>query len=108
MTIATVVFNRVLHNESAKIGLHPNGTGSNVPRDIQLYSYHAAHWSTFAIGVLGKLHTSEHRADHLKLASATILGVSFFRGVGIVGEPKGKKLATIETPLHEEVDEKST
>jgi hypothetical protein len=59
LAVTTVVFNRVIQHDSAQ---------PSMGREAQLNAYKAAQWTTFAFGTL-----------------ATLLGIVFLRGVGVVG-----------------------
>ncbi|KAL0565729.1 hypothetical protein V5O48_016292 [Marasmius crinis-equi] len=75
ITISTVVFNNSLHFPPPPHGGPPPGPPwPSAPPHVQLKSYHAAFWTTFAFGVL-----------------AALLAVVFLRGVGIVGQSGSKK-----------------
>jgi Na+/melibiose symporter-like transporter len=71
LAVSTLVFNVVVQNESAQIGVTVNSAGSNVPHSAQLKGYRSAQW-TCASFVL----------------SAALLAALFLRGVGIVGDKK--------------------
>lgn len=63
LAVTTVVFNRVIQHDSEKLGV-----ANGIVREAQLDAYRAAQWTCFAFGIL-----------------ATLLGIIFLRGVGIVG-----------------------
>ncbi|PBK86271.1 putative efflux transporter [Armillaria gallica] len=69
VTVSTVVFDRVLRQRSADMGVILDVSAAGAPREAQLDSYKAAEWTNFAFGML-----------------ATLLALIFFRGVGIVGQ----------------------
>ncbi|KAK7677746.1 hypothetical protein QCA50_019298 [Cerrena zonata] len=70
LAITTIVFDRVRAEQSLKLGVVIDSHGSNAPPDAQLKAYRAAQWTVMGFGVL-----------------ASILGVIFLRGVGVVGGP---------------------
>lgn len=69
ITVSTVVFDNVLHNDSIRNGLPPPPDARRAERFVQLRSYHAAFWATFAFGVL-----------------SSILAVIFLRGAGVMSK----------------------
>ncbi|KAF8875000.1 putative efflux transporter [Infundibulicybe gibba] len=71
VTVTTIVFNRVVAQNSAKMGVIVNASGSNAPSEAALSGYQAAQWTAFAFGII-----------------ATIITAAFMRGVGIVGDRK--------------------
>ncbi|KAI6037704.1 major facilitator superfamily domain-containing protein [Pisolithus marmoratus] len=73
LTITTIVFDRVVSSESAKLGVTLNSTGSNAPLAANLKGYRAAQWTAAAFPLL-----------------AAILAALFLRGVGIVGHDRHK------------------
>lgn len=73
VTVSTVVFDRVLRQRSADMGVILDVSAAGAPREAQLDSYRAAEWTNFAFGML-----------------ATLLALIFFRGVGVVGQ-RGKE-----------------
>ncbi|KAK7040368.1 hypothetical protein VNI00_009838 [Paramarasmius palmivorus] len=79
LTISTVVFDNVLQNTSRRDGLPPPPDARHAEKYIQLRSYHAAFWSTFAFGVL-----------------SSILAFAFLRGAGLVGHKRGSKAGELE------------
>ncbi len=55
MTVSTVVFDRVLRQRSADMGVILDVSAAGAPREAQLDSYKAAEWTNFAFGMLGML-----------------------------------------------------
>lgn len=45
LAISTIVFNKVLKNESLNYGVVVNLAGSNAPQEAQLKAYQAAMWT---------------------------------------------------------------
>nr|ACZ59476.1 putative efflux transporter [Flammulina velutipes] len=68
LTVSTIVFDRVIVQRSAALGVTVDSTGVGAPRPAQLDSYYAAEWSNFAFGAL-----------------AALVSIIVFRNVGIVG-----------------------
>ncbi|KAF8331581.1 efflux transporter [Amanita rubescens] len=68
VTVTTIVFNRVLAQDSGKQGVILVANQDNAPRSAQLKAYQAAQWATVCFAMI-----------------ATILAIIFFRHVGIVG-----------------------
>ncbi|PFH49993.1 hypothetical protein AMATHDRAFT_62010 [Amanita thiersii Skay4041] len=80
--VTTIVFNRVIVQDSAKLGatVTPNTNFDEVPQRAQLYAYQAAQWAAFAFCMI-----------------ATIFVIIWFRGVGIIGEKsKGEEKSVPE------------
>ncbi|KAI6099800.1 major facilitator superfamily domain-containing protein [Pisolithus sp. B1] len=71
LTITTIVFDRVVSSESAKLGVTLNPEASNAPAAADLKGYRAAQWTAAAFPLL-----------------AAILAALFLRGVGIVGHDR--------------------
>ncbi|KAL0952456.1 hypothetical protein HGRIS_006724 [Hohenbuehelia grisea] len=71
VTVTTIVFNRVVAQDSRKLGVIVDHTGAGAPDAAMLNGYKAAQWTAFAFGMI-----------------ATILAVIFMGGVGIVGDRK--------------------
>ncbi|KAK0200895.1 efflux transporter [Desarmillaria ectypa] len=69
VTVTTIIYNRVVAQNSAKMGVIVNVSNSNAPREALLDGYKAAAWGSFAFGVVG-----------------TIFAVLFFWNVGIVAD----------------------
>ncbi|KAK0236923.1 efflux transporter [Armillaria nabsnona] len=82
VTVSTIVFNRVVAQDSLNMGIVVDNANSNAPREGLLNGYKAAEWTAFAFGAIGAL-----------------LAVLFFWNVGIVGDkdaPEGTK--PVSTP----------
>ncbi|KAK0476081.1 efflux transporter [Armillaria novae-zelandiae] len=74
VTVTTIIYNRVVAQNSAKMGVIVDISNSNAPREALLDGYKAAAWGSFAFGIIG-----------------TIFAVLFFWNVGVVadhGEPE--------------------
>lgn len=71
LTITTIVFDRVVSTESAKMGVTLNFQGSNAPLAADLKGYRSAQWTSAAFALF-----------------ASILAALFLRGVGIVGHDR--------------------
>lgn len=69
VTVTTIIYNRVVAQNSAKMGVIVNASASNAPREALLDGYKAAAWGSFAFGIIG-----------------TIFAVLFFWNVGIVAD----------------------
>ncbi|KAK0463275.1 efflux transporter [Desarmillaria tabescens] len=69
VTVSTIVFNRVVAQDSLNMGVVVDEANSNAPREALLNGYKAAEWTAFAFGAIGAL-----------------LAVLFFWNVGIVGD----------------------
>ncbi|KAK0189678.1 efflux transporter [Armillaria mellea] len=69
VTVSTIVFNRVVAQDSLNMGVIVDNANSNAPQEALLNGYKAAEWTAFAFGAIGAL-----------------LAVLFFRNVGIVGD----------------------
>ncbi|KAF8627585.1 hypothetical protein AX17_006158 [Amanita inopinata Kibby_2008] len=67
--VTTIVFDRVIVQDSRRLGVILNDDQSNAPREAQLWSYRAAQWTAFAFGMI-----------------ATVFVVIWFRGAGVIGE----------------------
>lgn len=74
LTITTIVFDRVVISESAKLGTTLNADASNAPAAADLKGYRAAQWTSAAFALL-----------------AAILAALFLRGVGIVGHERRRE-----------------
>ncbi|KAI0789690.1 efflux transporter [Abortiporus biennis] len=86
LSITTIVFDRVRAQESAKMGVIIDVTGSNAPLPAQLHAYRAAQWTVLGLG-----------------AFAAIMAVIFLRGAGIVGGPHKPE----ETEIQEKEERRS-
>jgi MFS family permease len=71
LTVSTIVFNSVVSQESAKLGITVDASGSNAPESAQLMGYRAAQWTGAGFPFL-----------------AAILAAIFLRRVGIVGHKR--------------------
>jgi hypothetical protein len=56
VTVTTIVFNRVVAQDSAKMGIIVDAGNTNAPREASLHGYRAAQWTAFAFGVIGQLY----------------------------------------------------
>ncbi|KAF8885463.1 efflux transporter [Infundibulicybe gibba] len=75
VTVSTVIFNRVIEQDSEAMGVVLNPTKTNAPEAAKLNAYKAAQWTAFAFGIL-----------------ATLLAL-YLRGVGVVGDEAPKPLS---------------
>ncbi|KAK0463249.1 efflux transporter [Desarmillaria tabescens] len=53
VTVTTIIYNRVVAQNSAKMGVIVDASNSNAPREALLDGYKAAAWGAFAFGVIG-------------------------------------------------------
>ncbi|KAG7444587.1 putative efflux transporter [Guyanagaster necrorhizus] len=90
VTVSTVVFDRVLRQRSADMGVILDANADGAPKAAQLDSYKAAEWTNFSFGVL-----------------ATILALIFFRGVGVVGQHR-KQIDDQERTVTDPISESKT
>ncbi|KAF8915507.1 putative efflux transporter [Mucidula mucida] len=91
LTISTIVYDRVLAQRSAALGVIVDSSGAGAPRSALLDSFHAAEWSNFAFG-----------------AFAAILSFVAFQNVGIVGHSDADSERTATSAEEERtVDEKA-
>ncbi|KAG2114841.1 major facilitator superfamily domain-containing protein [Suillus clintonianus] len=71
LTVSTLVFNIVVKNEAADVGVAVNSAGTNAPQSAQLKGYRSAQWTGASFALM-----------------AALLAALFLRGVGIVGDKK--------------------
>ncbi|KAG2341241.1 efflux transporter [Suillus weaverae] len=71
LAISTLVFNIVVENESADVGVIVNSAGTNAPHSAQLMGYRSAQWTCASFSLI-----------------AALLAALFLHGVGIVGDEK--------------------
>ena len=85
------MFNRVLSDDSRKLGVVLDMNQDNAPRSAQLKAYHAAQWAAFCFSVIGTHSFLSGVALYSSpsFSLATILAIIFFRGVGIIGVKGG-------------------
>ena len=93
VTVSTIVFDSVARRAGAE-------------KD-NLIAYHAAQWTTFTFGSIGKS-LPEPMKDHLisKCSLASIIGVVAFRGMGAAGArgpPRSSSMSIIEKAVDDEV-----
>ncbi|KAG2340747.1 MFS general substrate transporter [Suillus weaverae] len=69
LTVSTLVFNIVVKDESADVGVSINSAGTNAPRSAQLKGYRSAQWTCASFALI-----------------AALIAALFLRGVGIVGD----------------------
>ncbi|KAF8731224.1 hypothetical protein AX14_005036 [Amanita brunnescens Koide BX004] len=79
--VSTIVFNRVIAQDSRKLGVIVDANQDNAPPSAQLKAYQAAQWAAFCFSMI-----------------ATILVIIFFRGVGAIGVKKGSAHGSDGTP----------
>ena len=84
------MFNRVIAEDSRKLGVVLDTNQDSAPRIAQLKAYQAAQWAAFCFSMIGMLFLL-NRVVHSSPSSslATILVIIFFRGVGIIGVKGG-------------------
>jgi hypothetical protein len=85
------VFNRVIAQDSRKLGVVLDPNQDDAPRSAQLKAYQAAQWAAFCFSMIG-MHfylSSVARYSSPSFYLATILVIIFFRGVGIIGVKGG-------------------
>lgn len=80
LTISTIVYDRVLSQQSRALGVIPVEGNANAPRLAQLKAYQGAQWTCFAFGML-----------------ACLLALLFLRGTGIIGHREPKATDSEET-----------
>lgn len=61
VTVTTVVYNRVLQQDSLKMGVTLDVNRAMAPRQAMLNSYKAAQWTAFAFGILCEFEVSDFR-----------------------------------------------
>ncbi|KAG1789251.1 major facilitator superfamily domain-containing protein [Suillus plorans] len=71
LAVSTLVFNIVVKNESADVGVTLNSAGTNAPRSAQLKGYRSAQWTCASFALM-----------------AALLAALCLHGVGIVGDKK--------------------
>ncbi|KAG2147770.1 major facilitator superfamily domain-containing protein [Suillus bovinus] len=71
LAVSTLVFNIVVKNESAHLGVTVNSAGTNAPPSAQLKGYRAAQWTCASFALM-----------------AALLAALSLYGVGIIGEDK--------------------
>ncbi|KAG1820868.1 major facilitator superfamily domain-containing protein [Suillus subaureus] len=71
LAVSTLVFNIVVKNESADVGVTVNSAGTNAPRSAQLKGYRSAQWTCASFALM-----------------AALLAALSLHGVGIVGDKK--------------------
>ncbi|KAG2073087.1 efflux transporter [Suillus decipiens] len=71
LAVSTLVFNIVVENESADLGVTVNSAGTNAPLSAQLKGYRSAQWTCASFALM-----------------ATLLAMISLRGIGIVGDRK--------------------
>ncbi|KAG1820865.1 major facilitator superfamily domain-containing protein [Suillus subaureus] len=71
LALSTLVFNIVVKNESADVGVTVNSAGTNAPHFAQLKGYRSAQWSCASFALV-----------------AALLATLFLHGAGIVGDKK--------------------
>ena len=86
LTVTTIVFDGVVKQQAADLGITVNAAGSNAPQSAQLSGYRASQWTAAAFCLL-----------------AALLGAIFLRGVGIVGHRKHEN-SSEETMTNEPKD----
>ncbi|KAG0699243.1 major facilitator superfamily domain-containing protein [Suillus ampliporus] len=86
VTISTIVFNSVVKKESAQLGVTLNSQMTNAPASANLSGYKAAQWTTASFCLL-----------------ASLLGLVFLRGVGVVGHKKEVDDTTHSCPSEESI-----
>ncbi|KAG1852813.1 major facilitator superfamily domain-containing protein [Suillus subalutaceus] len=71
LALSTLVFNIVVDNESADVGITVNSAGTNAPHFAQLKGYRSAQWTCASFALM-----------------AALLAALFLHGAGIVGDKK--------------------
>ncbi|KAF8331587.1 efflux transporter [Amanita rubescens] len=87
--VTTIIYNRVLSQDSRKLGVIVDANQDNAPRSAQLKAYQAAQWGAFCFAMI-----------------ATVLVIIFFRRVGIIGVKGGAHGAPGPATQHD--DDKPT
>ncbi|OJA19939.1 hypothetical protein AZE42_08044 [Rhizopogon vesiculosus] len=80
LTITTIIFNTVVDNESAALGVTVNSDGTNAPQSAQLKGYQSAQWAVVAFALM-----------------AALLAAIFLRSVGIVGHKTVKVIRHVDS-----------
>ena len=85
------MFNRVIAQDSRKLGVVLDPNQDNAPQSAQLKAYQAAQWAAFCFAMIGMhFHLSIVACySSASFSLATILVIIFFRGVGIIGVKGG-------------------
>ena len=95
ITVTTVVFNTV--------------SGRLRPGEDDIVTYHAAQWTGFAFGIIGKRSLRSQRLSFgliFVYFPAAVIGVIFFRGVGVVGVTANNR--TLSKPASRDDEESGT
>ncbi|KAG1868619.1 major facilitator superfamily domain-containing protein [Suillus subluteus] len=71
LALSTLVFNIVVDNESADVGITVNSAGTNAPHFAQLKGYRSAQWTCASFALM-----------------AALLAALFLHGAGIIGDKK--------------------
>ena len=88
--MTTIIYNRVLAQDSRKLGVLVDADQDNAPRSAQLKAYQAAQWGAFCFAMIGtQFFPFQCYPLFISLSLATILVVIFFRRVGIIGVKGG-------------------
>ncbi|KAG2047019.1 MFS general substrate transporter [Suillus hirtellus] len=82
LAVSTLVFNIVVKNESADVGVTLNSAGTNAPRSAQLKGYRSAQWTCASFALM-----------------AALLAALCLHGVGIVGDKKTLQHATSDKTI---------
>ncbi|KAK0430501.1 efflux transporter [Armillaria borealis] len=68
VTVSTIVFNRVVAQDSLNMGVVVDNANSNAPQEALLNGYKAAEWTAFAFGAIGLSFICFHHERQLKFA----------------------------------------
>lgn len=88
LTISTIVFNTVVDNESAKLGVTVNAN-THAPMSAQLVGYKDAQWTSAAFALMGEYcEIVESLSLTVTVITGALLAALFLHSVGIVGHEK--------------------
>ncbi len=68
VTVSTIVFNRVVAQDSLNMGIVVDNANHNAPREALLNGYKAAEWTAFAFGAIGSSFICFHHKRRLNFA----------------------------------------
>ncbi len=68
VTVSTIVFNRVVAQDSLNMGIVVDNANSNAPREALLNGYKAAEWTAFAFGAIGSSFICFHHKRRIKFS----------------------------------------
>ena len=86
LTITTTVFNSVVKEESAQLGVTLDSEMTGAPRSADLNGYKAAQWTAAGFCLLGRYFERILNSPTHISVSASLLGLAFLKSVGVVGQ----------------------